>query len=207
MSAGSQPEVVVAQLLGAARLALRALEAGPGPARGVSGPPRSHSGGPRLRIIGVGWATVELDRAATQLAASLGLPAGAWMPAPRDGLLGATARLGPPLTPGGPRLVLLEPDTEGRLAASLARLGEGVAAVYVTEQGSARAARRGAAVDRDPPVRGSLRRLEPGPIGPARLVLGGPAWGPHVLVVGRDPHSAHGTSRPATPESLLSGGD
>ena len=83
-------------------------------------------------IQAIGWATVELDRAERELSKALG-PAqeiGPWAPATRDPLLGAAARVGPMLG-DGPTLILLEPDTEGRLAATLARHGEGVAAVYV----------------------------------------------------------------------------
>jgi len=85
-------------------------------------------------IVAIGWATVELDRAERELSKALGLGddgASHWALATRDPVLGATARVGPVLR-DGPRLVLLAPDTEGRLAATLARHGEGVAAVYVT---------------------------------------------------------------------------
>lgn len=167
MTAGRQPGVVAAQLVVAAELALREV------------------GEQHVRIVGIGWATVELDRAAAQLAASLGLPAGAWVPGSRDTLLGAASRLGPPLTPDGPRLILLEPDTEGRLAASLVRLGEGIAAVYVTDERGIEAP-GGATAELSPAGTGNLGRLEPGPLGPARLAVGGPAWGPHILVVDRD---------------------
>jgi hypothetical protein len=83
-------------------------------------------------ITAIGWGTVELDRAERDLAAGLELASGVsrWKPATRDAALGATARLGPAID-GGLPLVLLEPDTEGRLAAILARHGEGVVAVYV----------------------------------------------------------------------------
>jgi hypothetical protein len=89
-------------------------------------------------ISSIGWATVELDRAERELRGALGRTAGAepWVRAGRDDGLGAAARLGPPLD-GGPRLVLLEADTEGRLAATLARHGEGVAAVYVRTRAGA----------------------------------------------------------------------
>ncbi len=79
-------------------------------------------------ITAIGWGTVELDRAERELGF---VPvAGTWVPATRDEHLGAAARLGPAIE-GNPRLVLLEPDTEGRLAAILARHGEGVAVGYV----------------------------------------------------------------------------
>jgi hypothetical protein len=53
--------------------------------------------------------------------------------------------------------VVLEPDTEGRLAASLARFGEGVAVIYLGD----------------------------GPPGPGTLVRGGLPWGPHVILLGQ----------------------
>jgi hypothetical protein len=156
-------------------------------------------GGPQdadLRIVGIGWATVELDRAAAQLGASLDLLPDAWTPADRDQLLGAAALLGSLLGQAahGPRLVLLEPDTEGRLAASLARHGEGVVAVYVVEMRPAKVA---------PPSEGQLpggparSATAHGPLGRARLVLGGPISGPYVIVL----------DAPTNPESLPSAGD
>jgi hypothetical protein len=83
-------------------------------------------------IMAIGWATVELDRAERELADALAPELGEpvrWAPAGRDLGPGAAARRGPALD--GLPLILLEPDTEGRLAAILARHGEGVGAVYV----------------------------------------------------------------------------
>ena len=75
-----------------------------------------------------------------------------------------------------PAIVLLEPDTEGRLAATLARFGEGVGAIYV-------APRAGDPPGRVDPVR--VGRPSPGPLGSGRTVLARPAWGPHVIVLDR----------------------
>jgi hypothetical protein len=118
-----------------------------------------------LPIAAIGWATVDHERAMAELDEALGGAAGAtgaddepWRPLPRDGAMGARAQVRG-LGAGMPALVVLEPDTEGRLAASLARFGEGVAVVY-------------------------LGTLAAGGIGGARLVRGGPAWGPHVVVLG-----------------------
>jgi hypothetical protein len=120
-----------------------------------------------LPVVGVGWATVELERAARELAAIA-----TFSPAPRDVALGATARRSPLGDRPRPAVVLLEPDTEGLLAAALARFGEGVRAVYL------------GALDRadvdDTPNLGPSR---PGPLGPARLVIGRRPWGPHALVL------------------------
>ena len=186
MTAGPEGGLVVDQLLESARrvlhgLATRKPEAGAG---------AGDDDGPGQRMVGVGWATVDVDRVAAQFSASLGLPASAWLPAQRDALLGASTLLGPAIGPDGPRLILLEPDTEGRAAASLARLGEGVAVVYVAgsgsktsswhvEEGATRVGSTGPAVG----------ARAPGPLGLARLVLGGPAWGPHVIVVDAHPES------------------
>jgi hypothetical protein len=127
-----------------------------------------------LAVAGIGWATVELERAARELGSGLGIAADAWVVGPRDALLGAKAWVG--FDPGtGPAVVLLEPDTEARLAASLARFGEGVAAVYVREPVGAS---EGSAAEGAP-----ARRLEPGPLGRGRLVEGGPRWGPYVVVL------------------------
>lgn len=104
-----------------------------------------------LLLTGIGWATVERERAERELD-----PAADWVELERDPALGARRWLR--AAAGGERddpvLVILEPDTEGRLAASLARFGEAVAVVYLGD---------------DAVTRG-------------RLLRGGPAWGPHVVV-------------------------
>jgi len=119
-------------------------------------------------IVAIGWATVEADRACRELDELLG-PA-AWLTRDRDPLLGARAwRREPRPVPGeGIDLLVLEPDTEGRIAAFLARFGEGVAMVRVRATGAAGV---GAAA---PGGRASV----------GRLVAGTPAWGPHVVVQG-----------------------
>lgn len=124
-------------------------------------------------VVAVGWATVELDRAASQVGAALGVVPGAFEDAAPEPLLGAHCRLGPVIEgPGegrGFRVVLLEPSTEGRLAATLARLGEGPAAAWVERRSAM-------------PSRLSVEAV--GPLGAARLVLGGPIHGPHILLLG-----------------------
>jgi hypothetical protein len=82
-------------------------------------------------IVAIGWATVEIERAERELEAAIGA-GGSWADAPRDALLGARAATYRPTAVDRPVVVVLEADTEGRLAASLARHGEGVAATYVT---------------------------------------------------------------------------
>jgi hypothetical protein len=133
-----------------------------------------------LQVAGIGWATVELERAAAQfddLIHNTGTDAPGWSRPVRDDLLGATAWMREGYEPA---LLLLEPDTEGRLAASLTRFGEGIAAVYLalTERSSA-------AIDT-----ANLGSPALGPLGPERLLLNGPAWGPHVLVLESTPDPA-----------------
>ena len=86
-------------------------------------------------------------------------------PARRSDALGAACRVAAACLPDGGSLVVLEPDTEGRLAGSLARLGEGPVAVWL-------------AVD-EPGVRlealrepgSSVSPERDGPFGAERLVL------------------------------------
>ena len=135
------------------------------------------------RFLALGWATVDLERAAARW------PGVRWRTAPRDSLVGARAlvgRTGTPVEPAsaervagdGTTLVLLEPDAEGRLAAALARHGEGPAALYVL-------------VPRD-----AIRAIEPrvarlgvrfiagsGPFGSAWATAGLDASGPTVIVL------------------------
>ena len=121
-----------------------------------------------LPVAGIGWGTVELERAARELASRGPFTSAA----ARDVGLGATAVRSPLADRSRPALVLLEPDTEGLLAASLARFGEGVLVAWLGPLDRAD-------VD-DTPRLGPPRA---GPLGPARLVVGLPAWGPHVLVL------------------------
>ncbi len=87
-------------------------------------------GGEDARIVAVGWATVELDRAADELAAELGTTAGAFVPAGDSVLLGARCRIARGALGGGLTLAIIEPATEWRLAEWLARRGEGPAAIW-----------------------------------------------------------------------------
>jgi hypothetical protein len=125
-----------------------------------------------VRVLGLGWATVELERAAHELARRLPETA-PYHEAPADTLLGAACLVGAPVTLAGAtadpvRIALLEPTTEGRLAASLARRGEGPAVLWL--------------LDGDRPEV-PLSRPGDGPFGAERLVLGGAVDGPHLLVV------------------------
>jgi hypothetical protein len=117
-------------------------------------------------IRAIGWATVELDRAAGALG-------GGFAEASGDGLLGAAARV-------RDRLILLEPSTEGAMAATLARHGEGPAALYL----AAAAGDLDAAVARATGLGARFGPPAVGPLGPAVLLHGSPPWGPHVVLVG-----------------------
>ena len=146
-----------------------------------------------LVLTGLGWGTVELDRAEDELSMWLG-PGPA---APPDGVtpdgdghlpdeqLGARARLRASGGLPGAWTVLLEPSSEGRAAAALARDGEGPIALYLRPAAGLDAwlARAGASGV----TAGSPRA---GPFGP-QVLLPGAMTGPHVVVTeGREPVSA-----------------
>jgi hypothetical protein len=122
--------------------------------------------------LAVGWATVELDRAAIELA-PLVAPGERFEPAPDCEILGArcrVARAGDAASAGAPLVILLEPTTEGRLAATLARHGEGWWVTWEPDE------------DRHDDAEPRSVAL-PGPIGPERLRDGGSVFGPHRLLV------------------------
>jgi hypothetical protein len=117
------------------------------------------------RLVAVGWATVESERAEAELSESLGPTLGPFRDAPGDAHLGArcrTAEAGPL-----PTLVIIEPATEGRLAEALARAGEGPLVAWF-------------AVSALPTT--GLSAAAEGPFGLERLVLGSPRDGRHVLL-------------------------
>jgi hypothetical protein len=82
------------------------------------------------RLVAIGWATVDADRAFEELAGLVGGPV-RWVPQEREQLLGARAWRRDPSPAPGVDLFVVEPDTEGRLAACLARFGEGVGAAFL----------------------------------------------------------------------------
>ena len=125
----------------------------------------------------LGWATVELDRAVRELGDALGIPPDRFTASADSRVLGARCRVADAALPGGAALVVLEPATEGRLAATLARVGEGPAAIWlaVADLTLARDVARAA---------GSATSAEgDGPLGAERLIFGGPIHGPHRLLV------------------------
>jgi hypothetical protein len=113
------------------------------------------------QVLGVGWATVELERAESEFGGGFG-------DAAMDEILGATCRI-------RGDLVLLEPKTEGPLAATLARHGEGPVAVWFEAGGLPGAIHEG------------LSLPAAGPFGPERLVADSPRFGPHVFLVTPSP--------------------
>lgn len=118
--------------------------------------------------------TVELERALGELGRS---PADATA-ARDDPLLGASVVV---IEAGdGTRVALAEPNTEGRLAASLARHDEGPVGRYAalaTGESLDAFRKRATAAGVD------LSRPAEGPFGPSVLVLGSPVTGPHLIVV------------------------
>lgn len=73
-------------------------------------------------VTGMAWASVDVERALEEAGAA------GFDDAPRDAVLGASAKV---RRISGISLVVAEPDTEGRLAARLARAGEGLCAAYI----------------------------------------------------------------------------
>lgn len=107
------------------------------------------------RLLAIGWATVDLERAAQEFGQSVVdlLP---------DRLLGARAAL----LGDGP-ILLLEPNTEARLAATLARWGEGPAALYLSAP--------------DGRLPHGASPVSAGPFGRSALLEPGAVHGPHLI--------------------------
>lgn len=123
------------------------------------------------RILAVIWATVDRERVLADLSLAGERLAD-------DPLLGASVSLVRP--PDGHPIAILEPLTEGRLAATLARHGEGPAGEYVVAPLPLEAI--GAAAGAAGLV---LGRPADGPFGRSVLVLSGRAGGPHLVLVER----------------------
>jgi hypothetical protein len=126
--------------------------------------------GPDAVTLAEIWATVDTDRALVELHARVGSPAA------NDELLGARVSV-VAATPARPVLAVVEPITEGRLAATLARHGEGSVGRYVEVADGLAPARRRAAV-----AGIGVSRVAEGPFGPSMLVLLGPVTGPHLIL-------------------------
>jgi hypothetical protein len=139
-----------------------AIAAGGGPALGPED---------RRRLIALIWATVDRDR----VVAGLGLPAEIL---PDDPDLGASVVLVRPAD--GDPIAILEPRTEGRLAATLARHDEGSAGEYVASPIPLDAVGAVAAT-----VGLVAGRPVDGPFGRSVLVTSRPASGHHLVLVER----------------------
>jgi ribosomal protein S18 acetylase RimI-like enzyme len=145
-------------------------------------------------VVGIGWATVDLERAALELAEAAGLDPSGVRLAPDEGSLGAFARR---LDLADGAVLLLEPRTEGRLAAALARHGEGPVAAYLMagDAGSRSSGTREA----EPTAAGRSGLLEALPdalSGVSRLARPARASGPFVLY--HQPMTTGPTIRAAT---------
>lgn len=123
------------------------------------------------QVLAVGWASVDLDRATAEVAASLGMSAGDFADAADCIFLGARCRLAADALDPEVSVILMEPFNEGRLAAALARHDEGPIAIW-----------RPAAPGGSGPA--DLSAAQAGPMGPERLELASPIHGPYRLVVG-----------------------
>jgi hypothetical protein len=135
---------------------------------------------PAVRLHALGWATVELDRAERELSADLGLALGAFIEAPDSGVLGAHCRVALDTFPGGVALVILEPATEGRLSAALARHGEGPLAAWFALDASDAAVPLSTVA----PAGQLAPAARAGPFGPERIAPDGAIRGLHRLLVG-----------------------
>ena len=149
---------------------------------------REHGAATTLAEI---WATVEIDRALTDLFRS-GPPAGPIAAPLDDPLLGARVVV-TSVAEGDTPIALAEPSSEGRLAATLARHGEGPAGRYVRSPIDLDALR-------DLAIAAGLLVSRPaiGPFGPAILVATAVA-GPHLILVGPSPSSADPAAVPSRP--------
>lgn len=122
--------------------------------------------------LAVGWATIDLDRAAGELVEALRLAPDAFEAAEDSLTLGGRCRIATGALPEGQAIVLLEPFTEGRLAGRLARLGEGPVALWLPFAASV--------VGKPVAKPGGISA---GPFGSERLLAGGPAQGPYRFLI------------------------
>jgi hypothetical protein len=139
----------------------------------------------RARAVAIGWATVEADRAVIELADALDLRGHvhAFGVAPRSVALGGSCRVAPGVLVEGGSLVVLEPDTEGRLAAALARFGEGPVIVWLEPDRTAPNATGPGSVVVGEEL--TVAGAPDGPFGPERLVGGGTPPGLLLLLLQR----------------------
>ena len=128
---------------------------------------------PGLTAIGI--ASVDAERTTAELRGTLGSDARMAVHPVEDPWLGARGVL--LAGPEGPGLAILEPGTEGLLAALLARRGEGPCAAWLTGVGG--------------PAAGRVRITA---LGPARVLHSGGRWGPFLLGLDGDPIGPSGAT-------------
>jgi hypothetical protein len=173
-----RPEAADDHPRAAGRLVFEPLESVLEVVLAASGPLPSTTTAPAFRLVGVAWATVDLERAADDLSMWLGPVRGV---ARRDPHLGARTAVHAAAGLPGDGIVLAEPDTEGRLAAVLARDGEGPAALYLRPAGGLAAWRTSAE------ARGvAVSSVAVGPLGSSAMLLL-PVSGPQVILVDGHP--------------------
>jgi hypothetical protein len=119
------------------------------------------------RLIAVGWGTVETERAIGELADALGIASTSFRAADGSAALGASCFVAETPLDGDIGLAVLEPATEGRIAAALARWDEGPLVAWYATEAETRGAR--------------------GPFGAERIVAGDALTGPHRLLVAHGP--------------------
>ena len=129
--------------------------------------------GPGAVTLATIWATVDLERTLVGLGIDVDATGTRVM---ADTLLGARVVVVPSGADGS-RLAIAEPTTEGRLAAFLARHGEGAAGRYVAvsdDLGQARTRAGASGI--------TVTRVEDGPFGSSMLLLIGPVSGPQLIL-------------------------
>ena len=129
------------------------------------------------RVLAEILATVESERALAELGVAADEIPNLVATAALDPLLGARVIILPPQAAGEPSIALAEPSTEGRVAATLARHGEGRIGRYVASPVTLDDVRARAATAGIP-----ISRPADGPFGREILVLDGPVTGPHLIL-------------------------
>jgi hypothetical protein len=178
------------------RLVLEPVPGGESEPRALEGAPTGPSGRGSMRLVAVGWATVDADRAEGELDTWLGPAPETGPDAGEDPHLGATVRLRGADSLPGDWLALLEPSTEGRAAAALARHGEGPCALYLRP---ADGLDGWLAWMREAGLEERVGMPHDGPLGLQVALPGAPAAGPHVLVVERGAPASGGAQAGTIP--------
>ena len=146
------------------------IELAPAPGRPSTPEPPVHPA-QVVSLAAVGWATVDATRTAEAFAPLHFEPAGA------DQALGASVLAA---SAADPAVLLLEPHTEGRLAAALARHGEGPVALYIRVEAGRWSRHRPMLQDAGERIE---RVPEPPLGGAAWLLRPSRPWGPFLVLV------------------------